>query len=346
MSSIEPFFSIIMPVYNSDNTVINSINSVLKQEFTSWELIIVDDFSSDLTRELLQKLSHPNIKIIYNSRNVGVSESRNVAINIAKGKYVLFLDSDDVYQDGLLSYICSQINTYIGVDLIKFSFSEVYYSSKSVKRYPIILEDMFYKGKRNIAKCVVELEEKPAFGYVWNGVYRRDLIINNNIKFDKDISINEDFCFNINYIYLSKSVVCLSFNGYDYIKTNSHLSLNNEGFQELSLLKINYMLALLHKYGGESSLFAKVFWMYVRFIYSSLMRNGYSYLVFKREFKNICNSKLFDKFRLTVFRNISFKQKIMIFLLRNKMRVTVFLFVKALFLIKFHFPFLFSLFKR
>jgi glycosyltransferase involved in cell wall biosynthesis len=91
-----PFFSIILPTYNRGPLLSKSISSVLSQKFTDFELIVVDDGSTDNTREVVQSFSDPRIHYYY-KENEERNFARNFGISMAKGKYVCFLDSDDYY---------------------------------------------------------------------------------------------------------------------------------------------------------------------------------------------------------------------------------------------------------
>lgn len=100
--------SVIMPAYNAEKTIAKSIDSVLSQTFVDWEFIIVNDMSTDNTAKVVEsfiKNGHP-IKLITNKKNIGVAATRNIAISHATGKYVAFLDSDDVWhRDKLLRHM-------------------------------------------------------------------------------------------------------------------------------------------------------------------------------------------------------------------------------------------------
>ncbi|MDA3139740.1 glycosyltransferase family 2 protein [Vibrio metschnikovii] len=97
--------SVIMPSYNSEKTISESIKSVLKQSYTNWELIIVDDQSSDDTWSIISKYAEEfdNIHIYRNKTNSGAGVSRNFAIEKSKGRFVAFLDSDDLWSKNKLS---------------------------------------------------------------------------------------------------------------------------------------------------------------------------------------------------------------------------------------------------
>jgi teichuronic acid biosynthesis glycosyltransferase TuaG len=91
----DPLISIIMPSFNSSRLINKSIDSVIKQTYKNWELIIVDNFSSDNTEQIIQDYKNPNI-IFYKNNNHGiVAHSRNIGIQYAKGSILAFLDSDD-----------------------------------------------------------------------------------------------------------------------------------------------------------------------------------------------------------------------------------------------------------
>ena len=91
--------SIITPCYNSSKFIEDCINSVLAQTYTNWEMIIVDDFSTDNSKEKITVLSENDtrIKTIFLDKNIGAAKARNIAISKAKGKYIAFLDSDDLW---------------------------------------------------------------------------------------------------------------------------------------------------------------------------------------------------------------------------------------------------------
>jgi len=111
--------SIITPSYNSAKFIKQCIESVIAQTYTNWEMLIVDDYSSDNSLQILKKYNDKRIQLIELDKNVGASESRNVAIRKAKGKYIAFLDSDDLWEPQKLEKQISFMET----EDIAFSFS-------------------------------------------------------------------------------------------------------------------------------------------------------------------------------------------------------------------------------
>lgn len=103
-----PLVSIIMPSYNSELTIEDSINSIVNQNYSNWELIVTDDCSSDNTLSILDICARKDrrIKVFKNVKNLGAGIARNKSIEMANGKYIAFLDSDDVWN-------CDKLNKQI-----------------------------------------------------------------------------------------------------------------------------------------------------------------------------------------------------------------------------------------
>lgn len=103
--------SVIMPVYNRGDVVGESIESLLNQSFSDWELIITDSASQDNTLEICREYAEKDNRIkVYSSESFGVSASRNKALNLAKGEYLFFLDSDDVIHPRLLEVLVTEMS--------------------------------------------------------------------------------------------------------------------------------------------------------------------------------------------------------------------------------------------
>ena len=111
--------SIITPSYNSSRFIEECVGSVLSQTYVNWEMLIVDDYSADNSLQILKKYNDKRIQLIELDKNVGASESRNVAIRKAKGKYIAFLDSDDLWEPQKLE---KQIS-FMEKEDVAFSFS-------------------------------------------------------------------------------------------------------------------------------------------------------------------------------------------------------------------------------
>ena len=171
--------SIIMPSYNTVNFIGESINSVLNQSYSNWELIIVDDCSSDNTEEVVKKYLHDKrIKYLKNKKNLGAALSRNKALKIARGRWIAFLDSDDLWSQKKLE---KQIN-FMKKNNFYFSYTN----------YKIIDEE---------SKCYTKKVSGPKkinkfgmFAYCWPGcltvMYDAKYI---GVILSEDIKKNNDY---------------------------------------------------------------------------------------------------------------------------------------------------------
>ena len=120
----EPKVSIILPNYNSSKTIIATINSILKQTYKNWELIIVDDCSDKKTKNILIKFKRiKKIKIFYTKKNIGAGQCRNIAIKKSNSYYLAFIDSDDLWEKNKLKM---QINF---MQSSNYDFTYTYYKT-------------------------------------------------------------------------------------------------------------------------------------------------------------------------------------------------------------------------
>ena len=94
----KPLVSIVVPVFNAAEFIDDTIHSVLGQTFDDWELILVDDASSDNTLEVLEQFSSDKIRVVKLAKNGGAAKARNKGVALARGRYICFLDADDLWQ--------------------------------------------------------------------------------------------------------------------------------------------------------------------------------------------------------------------------------------------------------
>ena len=159
--------SIITPSYNSSRFIVECVNSVISQTFQNWEMIIVDDDSNDNSRDIISDLSakEKRIKSIFLEENVGSAEARNVAIKQSKGRYIAFLDSDDIWSKDKLEKQISFMNEKD----IAFSFTSYQIISEDGKtKYSVITapKKMSYHSylKNTIIGCLTVIIDKEKTG--------------------------------------------------------------------------------------------------------------------------------------------------------------------------------------
>ena len=108
-----PEVSVIIPVYNSEKFLLETVQAVINQSYTDWELILVDDGSTDNSSVICNNFKNIDSRIkVINKKNEGVSSSRNLGINIARGEFIMFVDPDDTLEEDALGYLYNLTNTY------------------------------------------------------------------------------------------------------------------------------------------------------------------------------------------------------------------------------------------
>lgn len=211
-----PLISIIIPVYNSENTIKETLKSIQEQSFTDFEVIIVNDGSTDNTINIVYKFCQLDNRFkLINQKNFGVSVARNIGLDNVNGKWVCFIDSDDLISREYLSDFVENINN--STCLIQISRVVIFGGDEK----EIII------NKPNIDDLLNYTLENQNMVYVWGKLYNYDVIKNNRIRFNSDLIIGEDFFFNLNFILkIDKNTLsfCRGNGGYIYHEHNSSLS--------------------------------------------------------------------------------------------------------------------------
>lgn len=206
---LKPTFSIIIPVYNAQKTISRSIESVLLQEMQDFELILVNDGSSDNSLQICKKYENDNHKIrVIDKENGGVSSARNEGINNSNGEYIVFLDSDDTISAQLLTLFYKSIKER-NVDLVFCNFTIV----TSTQRLSNVVNVKEVCSKKDISNQFEELYNSNLLNCCWGKCFKRDLI---KCKFNTNIQLGEDFLFVLNYLKNAKTVYYLNKELYDY----------------------------------------------------------------------------------------------------------------------------------
>ncbi|KAB8287933.1 glycosyltransferase family 2 protein [Bifidobacterium avesanii] len=209
-----PLLSIIVPVYNSEKYLSICLDSLVNQTFSDFEIIIIDDGSSDKSIEICKEFSASDNRILYfRKENGGVSSARNLGIKHAKGKYITFVDADDYLDKEILEHAISDISNY---DLIQWDYSII--PSNYDKQHFIfannISKDTLFANA--IYKFDQECDLGNYFRACWGKIFRTSLIVDNDILFPEDIYIGEDAIFLLNYLSYSNLVKIIPEKGYYY----------------------------------------------------------------------------------------------------------------------------------
>ena len=187
--------SIIIPAYNAENYIEQTIKSVIEQEFEAWELIIINDGSTDNTLKIIKKFDDNRIKVI-STKNQGVSAARNTGIKASQGKYIAFLDADDVWLSDNLIEKVSQLESNSEIDWV---YSNMYHADEVLN----IIEVAPSGTDQDIIDSILLWEGEVVPGPCSNIVVKRK-IVDDAIYFDTNLSTaaDQDFCLSLAAIYL------------------------------------------------------------------------------------------------------------------------------------------------
>lgn len=215
-----PLVSIIIPIYNAKKTIDRCVNSVLNQTYKDFELILLDDGSTDGSGQLCDAYAKKDMRVrVLHKENTGVSDTRNQGISIAKGEYLQFLDSDDWLTLNATEIFMRTVTEY-SCDMVIADFYRVVGERVSQKG------DIDKEGIIDRVGYAASMMQKPAdfyYGVLWNKFFKRSIIEKYNIKMDTSISWCEDFLFNMEYVRHIHSVYVSKAPVYYYVKTKGSL---------------------------------------------------------------------------------------------------------------------------
>lgn len=228
---MNPIISIIVPVYNAEKTLNRCVDSILSQTFQDWELLLIDDGSTDRSGELCDQYATKDQRIkVFHKKNGGVSSARNIGLDHAKGEWITFIDSDDYIYDNIFDLIPSH-----NEDILIFNYD---INNNGTTRCGEGIPPCYnsYPIKNIINKYVyIDLLRTP-----WSKFFKRNLI--NILRFNTRITIGEDTLFILQYLHECKSFFI--FRQKYYIWSESNISLNDK--YKLSVDQAIYIVTSLY----------------------------------------------------------------------------------------------------
>jgi glycosyltransferase involved in cell wall biosynthesis len=267
-----------MPVYGVEKFLENSINCVLNQTFTDFELILVDDKSPDNCPAICDAYAQKDnrIRVIHLEQNGGLGNARNNGMDSATGKYILFLDSDDTFDKDMLENAVHSINEN-PAQVVLFGMLEEYYDKDGTlcKTAAISYPAKCLPNTQKVRNEIIALEESTLYGYATNKLYLLEHLRKHNCRFTK-IRFNEDIIFNIDVFMELESCNILNTTPYHYLKrvNSSITSRFIPTYYEHIMLKID---KLYGQFEAWDMLTPEALEMlasrYVRYFFSTLQRN-------------------------------------------------------------------------
>lgn len=224
----EPLISVIVPIYNVASYLPLMLDSLAHQNFKDIEILLINDGSTDCSLEICKDycLRYSNMKLI-NQKNRGVSATRNLGIKRARGQWISFVDADDVIYPNYYEQFSQYINKSIDMIICKYTrdindltLGNGKSSLESAKKYFANMMD----------------PKLPKYdGYLWNKLFRKEIILQNKIKFDNKLVVWEDMVFVEQYLKYCRYVLFVDDILYFYRKRA--ISITNDPNREMDLLR-------------------------------------------------------------------------------------------------------------
>ena len=215
---VKEMISIVLPVYNAEEYLKKSIESILHQTYPAWELIIIDNGSEDDSYRICQEYAknEERILVLHQYQNKGVSAARNLGVEKATGDYITFLDADDwVAEDYLEMLMKTAKNTQ--ADMLVCQYKNVYEADRNAesatsvdeKTEPQRFATKVYNKDDYVSQCLLE-----GYTHCWGVLYKLSLL--EGIRFPARVTIGEDVLFLIDAILQAEKIVVTEYDGYRY----------------------------------------------------------------------------------------------------------------------------------
>lgn len=213
--------TIIIPVFNSEKYIKFCLSDLLKQSYPNFEVILVDDGSTDNSLKICNNFCELDNRIkVITQKNGGVSKARNTGLKMANGKYICFVDSDDRVDKNYLKdliesyYACNSV-----ADLVIHGCKIDYYKKEKIVKTKIIEpKSKIYKFQEFLASLEEDIPLVCA-QTVWGKLYLKSIIEENSVSFNEKISLSEDYLFNLEYMNCIDNIVIEAYSNYHYRKT-------------------------------------------------------------------------------------------------------------------------------
>lgn len=268
-----PKVSIVVPIYNSEKELPRCIDSILRQTYSDFELILINDGSKDGSLNILKEYEQKDKRVIViDNENNGVSETRNIGIRRASGDYIAFVDSDDYIENNMMEALVKSIEEQ-NADLVICGLYIDVLKGQEVKTSTQTFEYNVSLDKRDIALKVLDRLNGTYINSPINKLYKKSILIDNNIYMDNTIDLGEDLLFNIEYLSYCSSVIFEERCFYHYcMKSEDSLTAK---YRENKLELMKRMYDGIREYMLESRVtedeLYKLDNLFIKFIYSVLL---------------------------------------------------------------------------
>lgn len=316
--------SVVIPIYNSEKYLNMCIESIIKQTYKNLEIILINDGSKDSSLDICRKYSNIDSRIILiDNKNKGVGYSRNCGIKNATGKYIMFIDSDDVCKSTMIEKLISRINNKIDLVICGIEF---------FNEYPKIISEKYYNEdvmstEEYLNKILIREKIGQFCGGPYNKIFKTEIIKNNNVLFREDTNYAEDFIFNLDYLinvnniyieqqclymYRCNSENSLTFKNYSKFKKETFLKQRIDAYS-----KFENIYKFYNAYEKNYNEIVVLFKKYILSTISMSCKYSIDKVDTQAFIKSICKEKNYTKYISNGY-GLNFFDKIILWLVRNK----------------------------
>lgn len=209
--------SIIMPVYKVEEYVGKAIESIQAQTLKEWEFLIVDDGTPDKSGEICDAYAAKDERIhVIHKENGGAPSARNIAIDIAKGEYMYFMDSDDWAEPTMLEDMYNLAKRDNAQLVVAGFYIDTYYTDTEYRQDDFVVADAVYPNKEAFRKNAYKLFDKNLLYTPWNKLFESRYVMENNLRFPT--TFWDDFPFNVSVVRNIERVTVTSKQYYHFIR--------------------------------------------------------------------------------------------------------------------------------
>ena len=242
-------FSILIPAYNVDHYIEKCLNSIINQTYKKFEVVIIDDGSTDKTFSIIEKFKQKDKRIrVYRQSNSGIIYTRNRLLDLANGKWLVFIDADDYIKENYLACFIEYIRKNNKADV--FVCDYVRWESGNVfKTYKKPFHD-------KLEYLTQLLDWRCTNTALWAKIIKKDLVASCKIRFEVGIVLGEDLCFMSRLFYYSNEIVYIPEDNYIWNRTNA-FSITNSRNNQLDYILLYETIADFYIKKSDYRLFSK-----------------------------------------------------------------------------------------
>lgn len=214
-------FSVVITIYNKENVLERCVESLLEQTYKDLEIVLVDDGSKDSSPLICQKYADNYNQVVYvRQENQGVAPARNTGLRAASGKYITFIDADDYLEKDVFEKVSAFLEQYPETDMVSWGCWEE--GEQGEKLAVISMKQECFASKQEAFLDI----NKRILGYVWLWSFKREILLDNQILFEKYLEPIDDYYFVLQAFSCAKVVGSVENTFYHYVRSNSLESLS------------------------------------------------------------------------------------------------------------------------